>query len=125
MQTQKIHLSHILLLQLGVVIYTCAGILGKLASSYELFSVPFLALYAGELLVLAIYAVLWQQMIARVELSVAYANRGMSLLWSSLWAVLLFREHLSPQNLLGIAVVTVGIVLINSENSPKEVRDES
>lgn len=125
MQTRKISLSHILLLQLGVVIYTCAGILGKLASSYELFSVPFLALYAGEILVLAIYAVLWQQMIARVELSVAYANRGMSLLWSSLWAVLLFSEYLSPQNLLGIAVVTAGIILINSESSPKEVHDES
>ena len=54
-----------------------------------------LLLYGAEIGVLGIYALCWQQVIKRVELSVAYANRAMALLWSLLWAVLLFGEQIT------------------------------
>ena len=66
---------------------------------------------AGE--VLGIYALCWQQVIKRVELSVAYANRAMALLWSLLWAVLLFGEQITVKKLIGVGLVLAGTLIIN------------
>ena len=70
-------------------------------------------LYGAEIGVLGVYAVLWQQVIRKVELSVAYANRAVALLWSLLWAVFLFGEKITAAQLLGIALVIIGTAVIN------------
>ena len=47
-----------------------------------------------DLLFLGIYAICWQQMIKIFPLSVAYANRAMALLWSAVWAKIIFGENI-------------------------------
>ena len=64
-------------------------------------------------MILGIYAVLWQQIIKRFELSVAYANRAMVLVWSMLWAVIIFHNEMTAQNLSGVALVIAGTVIVN------------
>jgi drug/metabolite transporter (DMT)-like permease len=66
---------------------------------------------------LGIYALFWQQLIKRFPLSVAYANRAMALLWSALWAKLIFGEEITPRQMAGIALVVIGILMINTDNS--------
>ncbi|MBR6600148.1 MAG: transporter, partial [Oscillospiraceae bacterium] len=63
----------LIMLQFAVLIYTFAGIFGQLASGYPVLSLPFIGLYAAEVVVLGIYAILWQQVIRHIDLSVAYA----------------------------------------------------
>ena len=115
----------LIMLQFAVLIYTFAGIFGKLASGYPVLSLPFIGLYAAEVVVLGIYAILWQQVIRHIDLSVAYANKGISLLWSLLWALLLFHETITIGNVLGILVVMAGIFLVNSEPAEQEDTNES
>ena len=111
---KKISFKDIILLQLVVMIYTMSTIIGKFAAgaSQESFW-RFVLLYGAEIGVLGIYAVLWQQMIKRFELSVAYANRAGALLWSLLWAVLIFGEQLTAQKIVGALLVVAGTVIIN------------
>lgn len=109
-----------ILLQFVVLIYTSAGIVGKLASREELFSLPFLLLYGLEIIILGVYAILWQQMIKKIDLSIAYANRSINLLWSMLFAVLIFNESITLPNVLGVVVVFIGILLVNSEQNKGE-----
>ncbi len=118
---KKISLKDILMLQAVIVIYTLSGVFAKLASGKEPLSAGFLLLYGAELAVLGIYALLWQQMIKRFELSVAYANRAMALLWSMVWALLFFHDRISLKNVCGILLVIVGTVIING--AQEEVRD--
>lgn len=118
---KKITWKDILFLQAVIMLYTGSGITAKLAAGQELFSLPFLLYYGGEIVILGIYAVLWQQVIKRFELSVAYANRAMVLVWSLLWAVLIFREGISLQNLLGIALVIAGTVIVNLDTKEEAV----
>jgi multidrug transporter EmrE-like cation transporter len=54
-------------------------------------------------------------MIKRFELSVAYANRAMALLWSAVWAIVLFRDTLALKQVIGIAFVVLGTVIVNSD----------
>lgn len=102
-----------LLLQAVVVIYTLSGVAGKFASQHEFLSLPFILFYGAEIAILGVYAILWQQIIKRFDLSVAYANRSIALLWSMLWAAILFREQITVKNLIGVAVVIAGTMIVN------------
>ena len=113
---KKSSLKDIFLLQLVVMIYTFSTIISKFAAQASKDSIfAFLLLYGAEIVVLGIYAVLWQQMIKRFELSVAYANRAGALLWSLLWAVLIFGEALTFKKILGALLVVLGTGIINGQ----------
>ena len=112
---KKITLPMLLLLQLAVCIYSASGIPAKLASAYPFLSAPFVLYYGLEILLLGVYAIFWQQIIRRVDISVAYANRASSIFWSTLWAVLLFGDKLSVQNLIGIGLIFAGIWTVNRD----------
>ena len=116
--------KNILLLQAAVVIYTLNSVVAKFATGKELFSFSFFLFYGLEVAILGVYAIFWQQMIKRFDLSVAYANRAMALLWSAVWAVVLFHENLTAKQLLGIALVIIGTVIVNAEQSPKKKEEE-
>lgn len=106
-----------LFLQAAVVIYTLSGVAGKYASGYPFLSWQFILLYGTEIFILGVYAVLWQQIIKKFDLSVAYANRSLALFWSMLWASLLFRERVSVQNLIGVAIVVAGTIIVSGERN--------
>ena len=106
----------LLILQGAVCLYTLSGIAAKYASNYEFLSFGFIVCYGLEILVLGIYALIWQQIIKRVDISVAYANRSMAIFWSMLWAFLLFKEQITLQNLIGVALIFVGTWVVNSDD---------
>ena len=111
---KKIGIKQIVLLQAIVVIYTVSGIMAKFASAGE--TLEKVILFFGlDLMFLGIYAICWQQMIKIFPLSVAYANRAMALLWSAVWAKIIFGEQIGIKQMLGIALVVVGTLVINTE----------
>lgn len=112
---KKISVKTILLLQLVVMIYTLSSVAAKLASGQEPFSFPFLLFYGIEILILGVYALAWQQIIKRCELSVAYANRSMAILWSLIWTVVFFHEALTIKNIIGVLIVFAGTMIVNSD----------
>ena len=104
----------LVLLQFIVIIYTMSGVAAKFASQYEFLSLGFILCYGAEIAILGVYAILWQQIIKRIDLSIAYANRSIALLWSMVWAVLFFSEKVSIQNIVGVIVVLIGTMIVNT-----------
>jgi len=113
---KKIGVKDVLLLQLIVVIYTLAGVASKFAAGNPFLSWRFIMFYAIEIAVLGIYALAWQQIIKRFDLSVAYANRSIALLWAMVWAVVFFHETITWKNVLGVLIVVVGTIIVNGED---------
>ena len=109
---KKMDLKQLLQLQLIIIIYTIAGIMAKLASLGEhlWWIITFLLL---DVFLLGIYAIFWQQLIKIFPLSVAYANRAMSLLWSAIWAGLIFGEQITGKQWVAIGLVVMGIIMVN------------
>lgn len=104
--------KQIIKLQLIIILYTVSGIMAKVASFRE--GILWVgAFFALDLLFLGIYALFWQQMIKHFSLSVAYANKAMTLLWSALWAKLLFKETVSGKQMAAIGLVIFGTILVN------------
>lgn len=121
----KQKIKNMLLLQGVVIIYTLSGIMSKNASANGDNPVRFLFFFGMEFVILGIYAILWQQMIKRFELSVAYANRSMAVLWSMLWAVLFFHDKITLSNIIGVLFVTLGTVIMNTDTKNiKESADD-
>ena len=114
---KKINGLMLIKVQALVCLYTLSGVAAKHASTYEFMSWGFIVCYGIEIMILGIYAILWQQVIKRIELSIAYANRSIALLWSMVWAVLFFREQITLQNIVGVGIVILGTVLVNKENT--------
>ena len=114
----RLKLKRLLLLQGIVVLYTVSGVIGQFAAKYAFLSKGFVLLYCMEILFLGVYALLWQQIIKFFDLSVAYANRAIALLWSMLWAVIIFGETITLKNFVGVVIVIAGTMLVNKE--PRE-----
>lgn len=122
---QRISVKNIIVLQAVVIVYTLSSVVAKYATGKELFSVDFFLLYGLEIVILGIYAILWQQMIKRFDLSIAYANRAMAILWSALWAVVLFHDSLTVKQIIGIAFVVLGTFIVNTDhNDNRDLKQE-
>ena len=115
-------IKNVVCLQGVVMIYTISSVMSKEASASAGEPFRFLFFFGMEFVVLGIYAVLWQQMIKRFELSVAYANRSMAVVWSMIWAVIFFHDEITARNVIGVLLVVTGTVIINTDN--KESADD-
>lgn len=103
-------------LYIAFAVFSISSIFSKVAATYPMFSAKFLFFYGMSLLVLAAYAFLWQRVLKRFKLSVAYANRPIVTLLGMLWGVLLFDEKMTWNMVLGAAIIVAGIWIVVTEH---------
>lgn len=109
---EKTHKGWMWLALIGInLVYACTYICMKKASPYAFLSAPYILWVAAAIGVMGVYAVLWQQVLARVPLSTAYMFKGTSLIFVLLLSALLFHEGITWQNVLGSFIIVSGIVL--------------
>lgn len=111
---------HILLLA-----YSATGILSKFAAGYPVLSFQFILCYAGILVLLATYAIFWQQIIKRLPLTTAYANRAVAIVWGMVWGVLIFGEKLNFLQVAGGCLVLAGVALYAFSESDESAAREN
>lgn len=116
-KSKKNIIKNIIILQVIIMIYTLSTVAAKFASGQDFLSVNFILFYGLEILILGIYAIAWQQIIKKFDISVAYANKAMSLLWSLVWAIVFFKEQITLGNIIGIIIVIIGTIIVNGENN--------
>ena len=119
---KKIRLIDLFCLQGVVVVYTLSSIFAKFATGNGLLTKEFFVFLVLDFLVLVVYAVLWQQMIKRFDLSIAYANRAIAPVWSLVWAAIIFHNPVTVRNVIGAIIVIVGIMIINKPEQEEEKR---
>lgn len=97
-------------------LYSLGAVCSKIASSFPFLSLGYIAWYCGLLCVLVVYAFVWQQVLRRLPLITAFANKGITIIWGLLWGAVFFGETISLTMLLGAALVFIGILLVVSSN---------
>ncbi len=101
------------MLELSVMVYSLSTVAANMASKYEFLSAGYILFFGLEFVVLAVYAVLWQQIIKKFQLSVAYANKSLTLLWSMLWNYMIFSQGITPGKVVGVVLVMSGVMIMN------------
>lgn len=111
----KIDFKKYILLHSSLMIYSLGGIFTKLASTYSFLSKEFVFFYSLSLLILAGYAFLWQLILKKFPLSVAFSNKAVMVIWGMLWGKLIFCESITLGKIVGAILIIFGIVVMNGE----------
>ena len=104
-----------LCLHLLLLLYSFSEICSKKASGEEFLTLRFFLFYGGVFLFLGIYAIGWQQIIRFMPLTLAYANKAVTVIWGMIWGVLFFRERITFSKVLGAVFVMAGIIIFARE----------
>lgn len=107
-------------LHLLLLVYSLSGIFSKNAAHEPFLSPMFIALYGGMLVILFIYAIGWQQILKRLPLSLAFANKAVTVVWGMVWGFLIFGESITALNLAGAALVIAGVILYARADAEEE-----
>ena len=113
---KKTKLKDICILQIVIAIYTLSTVCAKFASGQEFMSFQFILYYGIEMMILGVYAIIWQQLLKKFDVSIAYANKAMGLLWSIVWAILIFNDTITIKNVIGVVIVIIGTIIVNNED---------
>lgn len=92
------------------------GIFSKKAGMSEFLSIDFIKYYGLVFLFLAIYAVFWQQLLKRIPLTVATANKSVTVIWGLVLGALVFCERVTVTNVVGAAIIIIGICIFSKED---------
>ena len=114
--------SGYLLLHFLMVLYSLTSVCSKLAAQEPFLSPKFCLYYGGMIALLGIYAIGWQQVIKRLPLTEAFANKAVTVLWGCIWGVLLFHETINIWKFLGIGLIISGIILFAHSETGEEGR---
>ena len=105
-RTKTIIFLHIILL-----IYSLSGICSKNAGGVPFLSVEFFFYYGLLLLIMAFYAIAWQQIIKSLPLTTAFANKAVTVVWGMIWGTVIFKENITFGKLIGALLVILGVVV--------------
>ena len=110
-------IQYILLIAANIL-YACVSIFTKYASQQEFMSWNYMLGLIAAIGVMGLYAVLWQQVLKRIELSLAYMFKGTSIVFVMLLAYVLFGKQITWNNIVGAIVIVGGIMLYANSAEP-------
>lgn len=113
-------IKYYVVLHIELLLYSLGAVCSKMAAKYEFMSKWFVIYYALVLLNLAIYAIVWQQIIKKLPLNTAYANKAITIVWGMMWGVIFFGEKITWNMILGAIVVIVGILIVVTADEKTE-----
>ena len=99
------------MLHFMLMIYSMSGIFSKKAAVEQFLSFPFCLYYGTVIILLGMYAIGWQQIIKKLPLTTAYANKAITVVWGLIWGYLFFEEKITVGKIIGAILVIAGIVL--------------
>lgn len=102
---------------IAFLMYSTSTIFLKIASEQSFLSPTYILCFVVVIIVLGIYAFLWQQVLKKISLSVAMSNKPITLIFTNMWAYIFWGEMISIKNIVGIIIVLFGIfIVVRSEN---------
>ena len=109
-------IKNLLFLHAIIFLYSLSSICSKYASGLEFFSFKWMLVYGLQIFILGCYALAWQQVLKRMPLNFAFANKSVTLVWGMIFGVILFDEKLSVLNIVGAVIVLIGVIFMVTEN---------
>jgi drug/metabolite transporter (DMT)-like permease len=111
MEKKKLSLPIILLLLFVYQFYASISVATKFTSRHVFLSSYYCLGLFVVFLMMGVYAILWQQVLKRVDLSLAYMFKGSGLIFLLILCSTVLNEPITWQNLLGSVFIITGIVL--------------
>ena len=99
-------------LHLLLFLFSFCAVFSKLAAQNEFLSLKFIVFYGMSILILGIYAILWQQILKKFNLTTAFFNKAVVVIWGMLWGAIFFQEKITIKMIIGVIIVLIGVGLV-------------
>lgn len=109
---KKTKIKDYILLHILLAIFSFCSVFSKLAAGYEFLSFKFCLFYGISIVILGIYALLWQQILKKFTLTTAFLNKAVTIIWGIIWGFLFFGEPIKIQMIIGALIVFTGVSLV-------------
>ncbi len=110
-QQTKVSFKVVISLLFVNLLFSTVSIAMKYTSMQEALSFRYYCGLAVVVFMLGTYAILWQQILKRVDITLAYMFKATGIIFVLLYSVLLFGEAISIWNVIGAAIIVTGIVM--------------
>jgi drug/metabolite transporter (DMT)-like permease len=114
MQTQpqkKASAKIVIGLLLVHLVFSTVSIAVKYTSMQEMLSLRYFIGLGIVILILGTYAIVWQQVLKRIDITLAYMFKATGVIFVLLYSVFLFGEPITTWNIIGAAIIVTGITL--------------
>lgn len=81
------------------------------AAMHPFLSWQYILFVVGAVGILGVYAILWQQLIQRLDISLAYMFKGLGVVFALLICHYVFDEVITTHNIIGAIIIIAGITL--------------
>lgn len=116
MTEKKEKIRYFVYLHVLLFFYSLGGIFSKFAAGESFLSFKFILFYGIVVFNLFIYAVVWQQILKKMSLTAAYANKGITLIWSIVFGRIVFSEEITLTRIIGALIVIAGIIIVVTDD---------
>ena len=116
----KANIKLIFVLHIVLAIYAVLGTASKFAAGEPFLSPKFILYYGIVIVNLFIYAIVWQQLLKRIPLVTAYANKAVTVIWGLIWGVVFFEEVITIQKIIGALIIVVGVCIVATSDNESE-----
>ena len=110
--SKKTNIKSLIFLHAILLIYVGVSVMSKLASGQEFLSMKFILMYGAIVMLLAVYAVLWQQVLKKLPLTTAFANKSAVMIWGMIIGAVMWHEKITPLMIAGTFVIIAGVCLV-------------
>lgn len=117
--------GNFILLHVILALYAMVDIFSKMAGEEVFFSPRFFFFYGLVLFGLVIYALLWQQVLKKISLVTAYANKSITVAWGIIWGYFIFNEAVTIQKAFGAIVIMIGVCIVVSSEYGENVEESN
>ncbi len=100
------------ILHIIIFIFSINSLCSKTAAQYDFLSPKWILFYGLVVCILGFYAIAWQQVLKHLPLITTYANKAATTIWGIIWGAIVFGEEITPQRIIGAAVVIFGVYLV-------------
>lgn len=120
----KTNIKNYILLNVMLIMYSLSSVCSKMAAGELVLGVRFFLIYGLVILLLGVYALGWQQVLKKIPLTVAFANKAITVFWGMVWGFVIFHEKITLGKAAGATLVVLGIVFYALSDKKSEKEDE-
>ena len=103
-------------LETNFIIFSFSAVFFKKASSFKFYSKDFNWFAILGLVMMFIYALLWQQILKRFTLIVAFSHKVFIYFWILLWSAVFFNEKVTLFNIAGLLIISIGVITVSKSD---------
>lgn len=117
-------LRYFIYLHIILALFSVSAVFSKLAAGEDALSFKWIMYYGVVLFIMFVYALAWQQIIKKMPIVTAYANKAATVIWGIIWGFLIFKEKITITKIIGALIIVAGVYLVVSGDEPEDAKED-